>query len=190
MRFNFLKITMALAALAMIQGGSGGFAEERTGDDAEPIWNGRKAANEKEALAMLAAVDENEISAAAQAQKMPLDGPVKGFTREMREQHAENLRSTLKVAGGKSALPTDSDSVKEIKQDGTEKLKQLSRLNGKDFEKAYMDTMVKGHEDALSMIDHQLMPAVSSDAVRKHLLDTRKHVAMHLDEAKHVRDQI
>ncbi|HEX2082852.1 MAG TPA: DUF4142 domain-containing protein, partial [Xanthomonadaceae bacterium] len=55
-----------------------------------------------------------------------------------------------------------------------------------EYEKAYMDAMVKGHEEALAAIDEKMIPRATRDDVRQHLTDTRKHVEMHLTRAKEI----
>jgi putative membrane protein len=56
------------------------------------------------------------------------------------------------------------------------------------FETAYLDAMIKGHNEALAMIDSKLLTAAKLDAVKKHLTDTRTHIAMHLEQAKKLRE--
>ena len=51
-------------------------------------------------------------------------------------------------------------------------------------EKAYIDAMVKGHQEALSLIDDRLLPAAQDTNVRTFLTNSREHVAMHLERAK------
>jgi hypothetical protein len=43
--------------------------------------------------------------------------------------------------------------------------------------------MVKGHNDALQMIEKQI-EAAENDALIAHLIRTRQHLVMHLQEAK------
>ena len=43
--------------------------------------------------------------------------------------------------------------------------------------------MIKGHTEVQNMIDSQLKEA-NNEAVKKHLMETRDHVAMHFDQAR------
>lgn len=61
-------------------------------------------------------------------------------------------------------------------------------MDGKDFETGYLDAMIKGHTEASDMIDNQLMKTAKNDALKKHLTETRGHVAGHLDQAKKLKD--
>ena len=44
--------------------------------------------------------------------------------------------------------------------------------------------MVKGHQDALTLIDTRLLPAATDDNVRAFLTTSREHVAMHLERGR------
>ncbi|HJU06419.1 MAG TPA: DUF4142 domain-containing protein, partial [Nitrospiraceae bacterium] len=48
---------------------------------------------------------------------------------------------------------------------------------------AYIEAMIKGHTEVQNMIDSQLKEA-NNEAVKKHLMETRDHVAMHFDQAR------
>jgi putative membrane protein len=49
--------------------------------------------------------------------------------------------------------------------------------------------MVKGHEEALALLDDKLIPAASSENARAHLTETRASVAEHLQRAKALQAQ-
>ncbi len=61
-------------------------------------------------------------------------------------------------------------------------------LDGKEFETAYLDGMIKGHTELLDMIDNKLLKTVKNDALKAHLTETRGHVAMHLEQAKKLKN--
>ena len=44
--------------------------------------------------------------------------------------------------------------------------------------------MVKGHTEALNMIDSQLVKSVKNDTLKEHLTETRTHITAHLEKAK------
>lgn len=44
--------------------------------------------------------------------------------------------------------------------------------------------MVKGHQEALEMIDGRLSKSADHERVKKHLKDTRETIAQHLAEGK------
>lgn len=131
------------------------------------------------ALGMLAAINQHEIDAARQAKAKKVSAPVLAYAAKMEKEHGENLAKT-KTLG---TLSNDAQ-VQAQKAEGKKHLADLEKKSGKDYEAAYVDAMVKGHSDVLAKIDGTLLPMATSAAVKKHLTETRGHVAMHLDEAK------
>lgn len=143
---------------------------------------GVPSADEAEALMLLMAVNDHEIAAAEQARGKKVDGATLEFANLMRDEHGKNQAETRRLIG--ASARAESGAVKEQKRKGAAELAKLSALNGDAYEKAYIDAMVKGHTDALAMLEARLIPAASTDAVRKHLSATREHVAMHLERAR------
>ncbi|GAB3316989.1 DUF4142 domain-containing protein [Luteimonas notoginsengisoli] len=131
------------------------------------------------ALGLLAAVDEHEIAAAKQAQEKGVTGDVLDYARMMEKEHGDNLAKTRSLGS-----PADGSDVQALKDKGAKELQTLDAASGKAYEKAYIDAMVKGHQEALDAIDNKMMPAATTDTVKQHLTDTRTHVAAHLDKAK------
>ncbi len=131
------------------------------------------------ALGLLGAVNEHEIAAARQAQDKGVTGDVLDYAKLMEKEHGANLEKT-KALGTLASTP----DIQAMKDKNAKDLQTLGEASGKDYEKAYIDAMVKGHQDALDMIDGKMIPAATSDNVKQHLTDTRTHVATHLAKAK------
>lgn len=146
-----------------------------------------KEGTEAEVLSFVAAIDLNEILAAAEAQKKKISEPVINFAKMLHTEHGANMAKTLQVGESIKVIPTDTKAVDALKKKGAAELATLVPLDGKDFETAYLDAMIKGHNEALMMIDNKLIPTAKNDSLKKHLADTRAHVAMHLEEAKKLR---
>lgn len=108
--------------------------------------------------------------------------PVADYADMMETEHGENQKKT------KALGPLASTSeVAAKKAKGKAELETLAQKNGKDYELAYIDAMVKGHTDALALIDDKLLPSADSSAVKAHLSDTRMHVEHHLQAAKQLK---
>lgn len=131
------------------------------------------------ALGLLAAVNENEIAAAQQAQRKGVTGPYLEFARMMQAQHGENLRKTKQLG----PLGAGAE-VEALKRKGRAELAELGKHEGRDYEGAYAKAMVKGHQEALELIDRRLSELARSAALKRHLAQTRQHVADHLAMAK------
>ena len=136
-------------------------------------------ADDSLALALLGSVNEHEIAAAKQAEAKDVSVPVLKYAKMMETQHSENQSKTQSLG-----TLANTDEVKAKKSKGEQELAELNKKTGKEYEAAYVDAMVKGHTEALSLIDTRLIPLASSEPVKQHMKDTRDHVAMHLAEAQ------
>ncbi|MFN7117887.1 MAG: DUF4142 domain-containing protein [Saprospiraceae bacterium] len=173
-----------------------------------------KLSGDAEVLAMVMTVDMNEINAAAEARRKKLSQPVMEYANMMHTEHTRNLEKgrtlsqslngtgTTGNAGnagntGNTATTDDTgtndisnmpggntEAVRNLQEKGANMLSTLTPLTGKDFERAYMDAMVRDHQEALNMLDNQLIPAAQNEALRNHLTETRQHVSMHLERAR------
>ena len=137
-----------------------------------------------EVLSFVVAVDVNEILAAAEAQKKKISQPVIDYAKMLHEAHGANMAKTLKLGQTINTTPSDTKAVDALKVKGAGELAAIIALDGKDFETAYLNTMIKGHTEALNMIDGKLLGAAKNDALKAHLTETRGLIAMHLEQAK------
>lgn len=144
--------------------------------------NDAGTAGRGEALAMVAAVDAHEIAAAEQARSKGVEGDVLAYADLLHSDHSENLVKTRALAS--ADLDNSSPAVMQQREKGKAELAKLAALEGDAYESAYIDAMVKGHTEALAMLDDKLIPAAQDGAIKKHLTATREHISMHLQKAK------
>lgn len=133
------------------------------------------------ALGLLAAVNEHEIAAAKQAKEKNVSGAVLDYANMMEKDHAANLAKTRTLG-----TVGDTPAIQALKTQGEDELRTLGQGSGTDYSRAYMVAMVKGHQDALDLIDNEMMPAATSDTVKQHLTETRKAVETHLAKAREI----
>jgi len=134
-------------------------------------------------LTKLATVDQHEIKMARAAERKKISAQALNYARMLRDQHEQNLKDTQALAHKLHMSPRQTSETEDIRKKGTTELAQLQPLNGPEFEKAFIDAMVKGHEEVLSMLDDGIASA-KNDEVKAHLQSTREAVATHLSEAK------
>ena len=137
-----------------------------------------------EVLAFVNAVNVNEILAAAEAQKKKISGPVMDYAKMLHTEHGANMAKTNQLGLKISVTPSITKEVDAVMRKGAGELATLIPMDGKDFETAYLDAMIKGHMEVLSMIDSKLLTNAKNEALKAHLTETRGHVAMHLEQAK------
>ena len=150
----------------------------------------QQSQGDAEILALLIAVNENEVHAAMVAEQKAstadqpkLSQPVLDFAKMLHVQHAKGAQDTKELATKIGVKTAETPAVEEARNQGKELKDKLMALNGQEFEKLFVAAMVSGHREVLQKVD-SWMKTAQNDAVKKHLAATRERVAMHLKEAE------
>jgi putative membrane protein len=149
----------------------------------------KPAPSETIAIAHLMAVNDHEIQAADIAAQKKVSAPVAEYASMLKKEHSQNQTKALALPTAPKEGSAETPELMAQKEKASAERQVLSGKSGNEFETAYIDAMVNGHSEALSMIDTQLIPAASSEAVKAHFTTTREHVAMHLEKAKELRSK-
>jgi putative membrane protein len=131
-----------------------------------------------EALGIVSAINQHEIAAAQQAQGRELPAEVNDYASMMIKDHSQNDRLIHQLGS-----PADSQAVQAQKSKGDSELAALGERQA-DYAKAYVEAMIKGHTEALTVLDRKLLPAAQAPGVKEHLKMTRTAVDHHLQQAK------
>jgi putative membrane protein len=137
-----------------------------------------------EALALVMAVDQHEISAAEQARGKDLPDDVAEYANMLHTEHTRNLEADRQLAQDSGISPATTERVTAQQEKGQAVLDQLAELEGEAYAEAYVNAMVQGHTEALTLIDEQLLPAATDPALQAHLTSTREAIAKHLEQGK------
>jgi putative membrane protein len=135
-------------------------------------------------LTIVNTVDQHEIDAAEKALKKKTSAEVRDYAQMLKKEHSANLAKSRKLAKTLDLKPAKSDIADSLKAKGGAEEKTLASLKGAEFEKAYVDAMVKGHTEVLDMLDTKLIPNSLNDSLKSHLTEARGHVASHLEHGK------
>jgi len=146
--------------------------------------------DDAEALAIVMAIDRNEINAAEAAQGKELSQPVMDYATMLEQEHTANLNKAQNLSQTLNVTTNETTEVQNLQQKGEDMLAKLNPLNGNEFEREYISSMIQGHQDALNMIDNQLLPSADNDQVRSFLNETRQAVAMHLERAQQLQSNM
>lgn len=146
--------------------------------------NGQGGMSDAEVLAFVIAVDDNQVLAGAEARTKKISPPVKEYAKMLHEAHGKHLIASMMLGQKIGVTPLDTPAVDKLRVKGAGELASLVPLDGEEFERAFLMAMVKGHGEVLEMIDNQLLKAADNDTLKKHLRETRGHVAHHLEDAK------
>ena len=157
-----------------------------TGALAKENMQGAKAGvkpADAETVKLLMAINQNEINLANEAQKKQLSPSVGDYAKMISKEHSENLTKTNEIAQANQITPKDSPRSRLLEGKGEKEVTKLSALEGPKFEAAFIQAMIKGHTEALSIIKARIS-VTGNDALKTHLTETRDRIQSHLDQAK------
>ncbi|MBC7925030.1 MAG: DUF4142 domain-containing protein [Bryobacteraceae bacterium] len=179
LRFEPEKNNVTFADTPVIPG-----SPERPITDPNTRSRSKESAGDGEILGFIGAVSDNEIVAALEAGKKKLSPAVTAYAKMLHQEHGKNLEATLALGQKINVTPIETAAVDKLRVSGAGELAALAPLEGNEFGSAYLLAMIKDHTEVLGMIDNQLLKRAENEAVKKHLTDTRSHVANHLAEGK------
>lgn len=152
-----------------------------------PAW--AQGMTDGEALTTLNTINKHEVKLGQIADQKNASDRVTEYAKLMHREHDINLKQTTALEKQLKISPADTPAVVGLREKGEEETKQLKKLEGVDFDKAYINAMVQGHDEALKKLD-SFIPEVRHEEVKKHLEETRKRVEHHLEEAKQIQKEI
>ncbi len=122
-----------------------------------------------------------EVQLGQSAQSKAVNPRVKDFAAMMVHDHSAANDQVKSFASQRSVVLPDSvgDAHKKTMND-------LAKKTGKDFDKAYMDAMVKGHESVVDMFEKSA-DKVNDTEVKTFINNTLPTIKAHLDSAKAIR---
>lgn len=127
-----------------------------------------------------------DINAARQALKKTRNKEVRQFAQDMVRDHEAVNKQALALVKKLHVKPEDNDTSRSLSTQAGDKLAELSRLKGAEFDKAYVDNEVAYHKTVNNALETQLIPS-ASNAELKNLLQTGLKIFQgHEQHAEHV----
>ncbi len=173
-----------MVTLANIFWGTNSFAASAN------VKNVESTSDEINILADIAVIDKTEIILGVVASNKKVSADVMDFAKFLIDHHGSNLTQVLEMAHNLHLKSLNSNQSNKLATEGNEAMMKLGSLQGKQFDKAYIDAMVKGHQAALDLIDTQLMKQAKTESIKSFLSNTRAAVAQHLDMAKKIQQNL
>lgn len=143
---------------------------------------------DSQVLEVLRAVHQHEVDAGTLALGRTGSGPVKAFAQQMIDDHSAAIQREADIARRLALSPTPSTKSADLAKDGAESIDKLNQKLGPDFDRAYIDAMVDGHEHVLKLITDELLPAATSGELKSELMALQTAVKAHLMHAKTLKE--
>ncbi len=175
----------AIAALAITTAG-GALAGDSAGKkapSATPAKGDKADLNDAQILGVADVANTGEVEQANVARSRTHSDKVKSFADMMVRDHTAAKNQGLSIAKQLGISPASSAKSAEVQKQGADALRTLHEANADDFDKTYLKTQIRLHEDTLKLLDNELIPNASTPQVKGLLTDMRAHVQHHLSVA-------
>ena len=131
-----------------------------------------------------------DIEAAKQAIKISKNGDVMAFAKDMIRDHEAVNKEALALVKKLKVTPEDNDTSKALSKQAADKLAELGKLKGADYDKAYVANEVAYHKTVNGALETQLIPS-ANNAELKGLLQTGLKIFQgHQQHAEHVASEL
>jgi putative membrane protein len=140
-------------------------------------------------IAELIILNKNEIAAAELAQTQATNPEVKQYAAYLYTEHSNSLSNYLALSQKTGIAPHMNPKAIHMQRDGSDTLAHLKTLQGSKFNKAYIQTMIKGHQKASGLINQSIKLSTNADLTNV-LKETKHHVEIHLQKAERILKQL
>ena len=167
----FVRLSAAVAALSLLTGAA--------------LAQGAKPTDPQIAhIAYTAGVID--ITAAKQAISKAGSKDVKAFAEDMVRDHEAVNKQALDLVKKLKVTPEDNDTSKTLSKQAADKLAELGKLKGADYDKAYVANEVAYHKAVNGALETLLIPSASNAELKSLLQTGLKIFQGHQQHAEHV----
>ena len=125
-----------------------------------------------------------DIDAGKLAESKASNAEVKAFGKQMVTDHSGVNKQAVALVTKLKVTPEDNATSQSLKAGGVDNVKNLNRLSGAAFDKAYVDHEVAYHQQVLDAIDKTLIPSAQNAELKSLLVAVRPAFVAHLDHAR------
>jgi putative membrane protein len=174
---RFAASVLALFVLAL-----SAWAEDKKLIEKKPA--GKEPATDQEFVVRALACDLAEIKLAEKAIKQTSNKDVERFARRMRDDHTKDRDALLE-----RAREMKVGVLGGLDKEHQEKADRLAKLEGSEYDRAYMRCMVENHEKALRLYETWAEKAKDRE-LAAHLKRTIPTLKEHLEQAREISNKL
>ena len=167
----FVRLSAAVAALSLLTGAA--------------LAQGAKPTDPQIAHIAYTA-DVIDITAAKQAISKTSNKDVKAFAEDMVRDHEAVNKQALDLVKKLKVTPEDNDTSKTLSKQAADKLTELGKLKGADYDKAYVANEVAYHKAVNGALETLLIPSANNAELKSLLQTGLKIFQSHQQHAEHV----
>jgi len=166
-----MKKLIALAAASLLL--AGGATRAQSPNDAQIAF-------------IVVTANQVDIDAGKLAESKGSNAEVKAFGKQMVTDHSGVNKQAVALVTKLKVTPEDNATSQSLKSGGADNVKNLEKLSGAAFDKAYVDHEVAYHQQVLDAIDKTLIPSAQNAELKSLLVTVRPTFVAHLEHAKHL----
>ena len=144
------------------------------------------ALNDAQIAAIVVAANQVDIDAGTLAVKKTKNAEVKKFAERMVTDHTAVNKAAVDLVTKLKVTPEESDASKGLTSGGADARAKLEKLEGAEFDKAYVDNEVAYHEAVIGVLKTQLVPAATNKELKDTLVGVQPAFDAHLEHAKKI----
>jgi putative membrane protein len=127
-----------------------------------------------------------DIAAAKQALAKTSNKEIKSFAQDMVRDHEAVNKQALALVKKLKVTPEDNDTSRSLSKNAADKLAELAKLKGAEFDKAYANNEVAYHKAVDGALETLLIPSAQNAELKSLLQTGLKIFQGHEQHAEHV----
>ena len=131
-----------------------------------------------------------DIDAGKLAVSKSTNPEIKKFAQTMVTDHTGVNKQAVALVTKLKGTPADNDTAKSLYDGGKSNVTALKALQGKEFDKAYIDHEVAYHTAVIEAVDKTLIPGAKNEELKALLVKVRPAFVAHLEHAKMVQASV
>lgn len=131
-----------------------------------------------------------DITAAKQALERSENKAVKALAADMVRDHEAVNKQALALVKKLKITPQNNETSRALSQNAAVKTKELSKLKGAAFDKAYVDNEIIYHKMVDDKLENLLIPSASSVELKSLLKAALKNIQGHEQHAEQVATEL
>jgi len=179
-RFSSTLVVLSFVALATVSCSK----TQQTSETTPPESTAQASITDPDIVAIFVAANDADIKNGEQAKSRARSQRVKDFADRMIQDHTAAKNEATRLAETLSLTAQDNETSRSIVSTNDAMRDSLGKLQGTDYDKAYVDNEVAVHEQVLDALDHTLIPNAQNAELKTLLERVRPTIQSHLDHAK------
>lgn len=141
-------------------------------------------------VGVIIGIHREELEQARIAQKKATSVRVREFADTIIHDHSDARDRAERVSRALGFTAAESPVQRQLQANASSSLAKITAARAADFDSIYIGEQVTMHQQALDIIDRQLMPTARSSDLQSLVIELRPLIEHHLNEAKELQKSI